>query len=267
MGLPVEPLLVESAPRKRDPQAATADCYQPWYEKERPWNGRGYVRLKRVLDFILACASLPVIVPVLLVCWVAIRLDDGGPASFIQSRTGKGGRRFKFYKLRTMVVDAEDRKSGLQGLSQLRYPDFKIADDPRVTRVGRILRRTSLDELPQVFNIILGDMSFVGPRPTSFRPEAYSLWHTARLKVRPGLTGLWQVSGRSALQFDERLRLDIAYVRNRCLLLDFQIMLRTFKAVFEGEGSRSDKSGNTVAAGSTASLATAVSRYRRTHEH
>ena len=119
----------------------------------------------------------------------------------------------------------------------LSYPDFKMADDPRITRVGRFLRRTSLDELPQLINVLLGQMSLVGPRPTSFGADTYSLWHTARLEVDPGLSGLWQVSGRNELDFDERLRLDIAYLRNRCLWLDAQILFRTIGSVITGRGA------------------------------
>ena len=115
--------------------------------------------------------------------------------------------------------------------------DFKITNDPRVTRVGRILRKTSLDELPQIFNVIKGDMSLVGPRPTSFDVSTYKLWHTERLEVLPGLTGLWQVSGRSDLDFDERLRLDIAYIERQSLWLDIQILIRTVTVVFTQDGA------------------------------
>jgi lipopolysaccharide/colanic/teichoic acid biosynthesis glycosyltransferase len=122
-------------------------------------------------------------------------------------------------------------------LNEHTYPDFKITNDPRVTRVGRILRKASLDELPQILNVIQGDMSLVGPRPTSFKAETYQLWHTARLELKPGLTGLWQVSGRADLNFDDRLRLDIAYLRHRCLWLDIQILIRTVTAVLTTRGA------------------------------
>jgi lipopolysaccharide/colanic/teichoic acid biosynthesis glycosyltransferase len=116
-------------------------------------------------------------------------------------------------------------------------PDFKITDDPRVTRIGRLLRKTSLDELPQVWNVLRGDMSLVGPRPTSFEMQSYHLWHTERLEVVPGLTGLWQVNGRGDLDFDDRVRLDIEYIERRCLRLDLVILLRTFTAVFKQQGA------------------------------
>jgi lipopolysaccharide/colanic/teichoic acid biosynthesis glycosyltransferase len=186
---------------------------------------------------VVSLAVLPVVLVVLAVCVLAIRLESPGPAMFRQERTGKGGRRFRMYKLRTMVPNAEELKARYMHLNEHKYPDFKITNDPRVTRCGRFLRKTSLDELPQVFNVIKGDMSLVGPRPTSFRAETYRLWHTARLEVKPGLTGLWQVSGRANLDFDDRLRLDIAYIRKRSLRLDLQILLRTFTAVLTTRGA------------------------------
>lgn len=196
-----------------------------------------YERVKRTLDVTLCLIVLPAVVLLLVICAVAIKLNSPGPVFFVQQRTGKGGRRFPMFKLRTMVVDAEERKAELLHLNQLSYPDFKIADDPRITRVGRILRKTSLDELPQFLNVLKGDMSLVGPRPTSFSAETYRLWHTARLEVKPGITGLWQVSGRNELDFDERLRLDIAYVRQRNTLLDLRILRQTVMAVYTARGA------------------------------
>jgi lipopolysaccharide/colanic/teichoic acid biosynthesis glycosyltransferase len=196
-----------------------------------------YDRAKRTIDVTLCLVILPIVALLLLACVIAIKLNSPGPAFFVQQRTGRGGRRFPMFKLRTMVIDAEARKAELLHLNQLTYPDFKIADDPRITRVGRILRKTSLDELPQFLNVLRGDMSLVGPRPTSFSADTYRLWHTARLEVKPGITGLWQVSGRNELDFDERLRLDIAYIRNRCVSMDVQILLRTFAAVLTSRGA------------------------------
>jgi lipopolysaccharide/colanic/teichoic acid biosynthesis glycosyltransferase len=141
------------------------------------------------------------------------------------------------YKLRTMVENAEELKAMYAHLNELSFPDFKISNDPRITRVGRLLRKMSLDELPQLYNVLCGDMSLVGPRPTSFSSSTYSLWHTARLEVQPGVTGLWQVSGRNELDFDERLRLDIAYVRNQSLWLDVLILFRTIGCVLSGRGA------------------------------
>lgn len=196
-----------------------------------------YERTKRLLDIILCLLALPGVLVVLLVCAIAIRLDSRGPVLFVQNRTGRAGRRFRMYKLRTMVEGADRLKSQYAHLNGLSYPDFKIVADPRITRVGRLLRKSSLDELPQIFNVLRGDMSLVGPRPTSFGADTYSLWHTARLEVPPGLTGLWQISGRNDLDFDERLRLDIVYIRNRSLALDLRILYRTFSVVVSGRGA------------------------------
>lgn len=211
-----------------------------WYERKRTssWVAEFmYHRVKRVIDISACLISLPVVLPVLTLCCLAIRLDSEGPVFFTQQRTGVGGRRFKMYKLRTMVENAEELKAMYAHLNELSFPDFKISNDPRITRVGRLLRKMSLDELPQLYNVLCGDMSLVGPRPTSFSSSTYSLWHTARLEVQPGVTGLWQVSGRNELDFDERLRLDIAYVRNQSLWLDVLILFRTIGCVLSGRGA------------------------------
>ena len=181
--------------------------------------------------------ALPLILPVMAICALAIWWEDPGPVVFAQLRTGWGGRRFKMYKFRTMVKNAEDLKAKYAHLNELTWPDFKITNDPRVTRVGRILRKTSLDELPQIFNVLKGDMSLVGPRPTSFDASTYALWQTERLEVQPGITGLWQVSGRSDLDFDQRLRLDVEYIEQQSLWLDLQILLRTVAVVFHQRGA------------------------------
>jgi lipopolysaccharide/colanic/teichoic acid biosynthesis glycosyltransferase len=222
------------------PRRAIGGVARPaWYASTTAarTNPRVYRILKRALDLTVAVALLPVALPVLGLCILAIRLDSPGPALFVQPRTGKGGRRFGMFKLRTMVQNAAELKAKYMHLNEHTYPDFKITNDPRMTRIGRILRKTSLDELPQIFNVIRGDMTLVGPRPTSFGAETYRLWHTARLDVKPGLTGLWQVSGRSDLDFDDRLRLDVAYIRHRCLWLDFQILVRTAAAVISTRGA------------------------------
>lgn len=211
----------------------------PWYleERKRLLGEVGYARAKRLLDIVVTLTVLPFVVVVLLLCVIAIRLDSPGPAFFSQQRTGRGGRRFRMLKLRTMVKDADALKARYMHLNELTYPDFKITNDPRITRVGRVLRKTSLDELPQIFNVLAGDMSLVGPRPTSFGADTYRLWHTARLEVKPGITGLWQILGRNDLDFDDRLRLDVAYIRNRSFGLDFRIILRTFGSVLSGRGA------------------------------
>jgi lipopolysaccharide/colanic/teichoic acid biosynthesis glycosyltransferase len=196
-----------------------------------------YDRAKRLLDLVVCLLALPLVLAVLALCALAIKIDSPGPVFFFQLRTGRGGHRFRMFKLRTMRADAEKLKEQYAHLNLLTYPDFKIAHDPRITRIGGILRKTSLDELPQVFNVLKGEMSLVGPRPTSFTAETYRLWHTARLEVQPGITGLWQVSGRNELDFDDRLRLDIAYIRERSFALDCRILLRTFGAVLSRRGA------------------------------
>lgn len=200
-------------------------------------NGVEYQQLKRTIDLVLGSLLLIPVLPVLLVCALAIFLDSGGQVLYVQERTGKGGRRFKMYKFRTMVKNAERLKEKYRHLNRLSYPDFKISNDPRITRTGRILRKTSLDELPQIFNVLQGDMSLVGPRPTSFPACDYKIWHTARLEVTPGMTGLWQISGRSNVDFDERVRLDIAYIRNLSLWLDLAILIRTVGCVLSKNGA------------------------------
>jgi lipopolysaccharide/colanic/teichoic acid biosynthesis glycosyltransferase len=193
--------------------------------------------VKRGFDLLVAILMLPIVVPLLALVALAIRIDSPGPIVFTQLRTGKNGRRFRMFKFRTMVRNAEELKASLQHLNILPPPDFKIIDDPRITRVGKFLRKTSLDELPQILNVLRGEMSFVGPRPTSFAPETYSLWHTERLEVTPGITGLWQVKGRNSMTFDERLRLDIHYVRNWTFALDLRILALTATAVFARAGA------------------------------
>jgi len=198
---------------------------------------RGYQIVKRIFDISLCLLILPIVTMVMLICAALIWLNDPGPIFFVQLRTGMGGRRFRMYKFRTMLTNAEELKQKYAHLNELTWPDFKITNDPRVTRVGRILRKTSLDELPQIINVLKGDMSLVGPRPTSFDVSTYSLHHTERLEVLPGITGLWQVSGRSDLDFDQRLRLDVEYIENQTFWLDIKILIRTMTAVFTQRGA------------------------------
>lgn len=200
--------------------------------------GPAYRRAKRLLDVVLVIMVLPLLIPVLGVCALLIKLDSArGPIFFAQIRAGEGGRPFRMLKLRTMVPNAAELKQQLAHLNELQLPDFKITNDPRVTRVGRVLRKTSLDELPQFLNVLRGEMSLVGPRPTSFKIGTYALWQTARLDVKPGMTGLWQVMGRGTMEFADRSRLDIAYVERRCLGLDVQVLLRTVPAVLLRKGA------------------------------
>jgi exopolysaccharide biosynthesis polyprenyl glycosylphosphotransferase len=196
--------------------------------------------LKRSLDMVVAGTALLLLLPLAALIALAIRLDSPGPVLFRQVRLGVGGRPFRIYKFRTMCVNAEDLRANLAHLNQ--YGDgrlFKIADDPRTTRIGRWLRRTSLDELPQVINVLLGDMSLVGPRPPL--PEEVARYgddHLVRLTVVPGLTGPWQVNGRSRIrEFDEVVRLEREYIRDWSLWLDFKILGRTLLKVLQRDGA------------------------------
>lgn len=198
---------------------------------------RHYHTAKRIFDVSVCVGSLPIVLPVALLLALLIWLDDRGPVLYRQRRTGKGGRRFTMYKFRTMVTNADELKETYADLNELTWPDFKISNDPRMTRIGRFLRKTSLDELPQIYNVLKGQMSLVGPRPTSFDVSAYSLWHTERLEVLPGITGLWQISGRSDVDFNERLRLDIEYIENQSFLLDLKILLYTIVVLFNRRGA------------------------------
>ena len=198
---------------------------------------RPYSHVKRGVDLLITVALLPLIVLVMIACAVAIRLDSPGPIFFSQVRTGRDGKRFRMLKFRTMVENAEELKASLAHLSIVPPPDFKLIDDPRITRVGGFLRAASLDEVPQFINVLLGHMSVVGPRPTSFEPATYALWHTERLEARPGITGLWQVKGRNETTFDERLRLDIAYLDGMSFRLDLTILLLTIGAVVRRSGA------------------------------
>jgi len=215
---------------------------EDWIKKfdpqKRLLTGKTYLLAKRAMDLLLVLITLPLWLPLNGVIALVIMITSpGAPVVFKQQRTGKGGRRFNMYKFRTMVPDAEQLKSKYAYLNELQWPDFKITNDPRITPVGRFLRKTSLDEIPQLFNILIGEMSLVGPRPTSFGPETYKLWHTERLDVPPGLTGLWQILGRAQLEFDDRLRLDIAYIERRSIWLDINILFRTVLAVFNQRGA------------------------------
>ena len=198
---------------------------------------RAYRVAKRAFDLAASLVLLPLVLPVMMLCALAIVIESAGAPIIVQQRTGRNGERFGMLKFRTMVRNAEELKASLAHLNILPPPDFKIIDDPRITRVGRFLRKTSLDELPQIFNVIRGDMSLVGPRPTSFAASTYDLWQTERLEVTPGITGLWQVEGRNSMTFDERLRLDIDYVRNMSLRLDLKILSLTVASVVGGAGA------------------------------
>ncbi len=188
-----------------------------------------YNSIKPLFDKLFAVLTILFCAPLFCAIAVAIKLDSPGPVLFRQERTGYQGRRFTMYKFRTMFIDAEARRQEL--MDQNMYGpdafDFKLKNDPRITRVGRFLRKTSLDELPNFFNVLRGELSVCGPRPTSFGVEVYGERHKCRLAVRPGITGLWQISGRSDVSFDQRVELDIQYIKSISLLTDTRIILLT----------------------------------------
>lgn len=210
----------------------------------KPVNGleqifvRGIPSWKRGMDIIGAIVGLIIFSPVMLAVAVAIKLTSKGPVIFKQKRAGLGGKTFTFYKFRSMVIDAEDKKKQLMKFNWRTGPVFKVTNDPRITTVGKFIRKSSLDELPQFYNVLRGDMSLVGPRPLPIKENGEcELWHKARLEVKPGITCLWQISARHESDFDIWARLDIEYVRKQSLLLDLKILLLTLPAVISRKGA------------------------------
>jgi len=194
--------------------------------------------MKRTLDVVFSTTVILLLSPVLLAIAIAVRLDSRGPIFYRSERLGKKGRVFRCIKFRTMVSDAEKRRADILHMNEREGILFKVTNDPRVTRVGRILRKYSLDELPQFFNVLLGDMSVVGPRPPiASEVREYKLSHLRRLDVMPGITGLWQVQGRQDPSFDSYISLDVTYIENWSIWLDLVIILRTVGVVFAGTGS------------------------------
>ena len=195
--------------------------------------------LKRLFDLTAVVLVLPLLLPLFIAVALAIRLESPGPAVFVQERVGFQKRRFKMYKFRSMVRDAEARMSEVEHLNEASGPNFKIKNDPRLTRIGKFLRKTSIDELPQLINVLRGDMSLVGPRPMSVRDvQLFDKGiQRKRFSVRPGITCLWQISGRSGLPFAEWLRLDLQYIDNWSFGLDLKILLKTIPTVLKGKGA------------------------------
>lgn len=189
---------------------------------------QAYLIFKRFFDIVISLFSMIVLLPVFIIVYVAIKLDSPGPVIFIQERCGFKGKIFRMYKFRSMVMNAEQLQKGLDYLNEAGGRMFKVRNDPRVTKVGRFIRKTSIDELPQLFNVLKGDMSIVGPRPPIVTEvKAYDKWHYLRLSVKPGITGLWQVKCRNSVGFEEMVRLDMKYVRERSLWYDLKIILGT----------------------------------------
>jgi exopolysaccharide biosynthesis polyprenyl glycosylphosphotransferase len=203
-------------------------------------NSEGWpIVVKRILDFVLALAALIILLPLLLLAAALVLLTSPGPVLFAQKRVGLHKREFLVYKFRTMVVGAEEKLKEIEHLNEVSGPVFKIKNDPRITTVGKFLRKTSIDELPQLINVLKGDMSLVGPRPLPIRDYAgfSEDWQRRRFSVRPGITCLWQVSGRNDISFDRWMELDLQYIDKWSLWLDLQILLRTIPAVLKGEGA------------------------------
>ncbi|OXX83036.1 multidrug MFS transporter, partial [Paraclostridium benzoelyticum] len=187
---------------------------------------KGYYFVKRFIDIILSCIGIIILSPVMIIIAIAIKIEDPkGKVFFKQQRNGKNGKLFEMYKFRSMVYNAENILSDIMKNNEMDGPVFKIKDDPRITKVGRFIRKTSLDELPQLINVIKGDMSLVGPRPPIPREvEQYNEYQMQRLLVKPGLTCIWQVSGRNEIGFDEWVDLDLKYIKDRSIYLDLKLI-------------------------------------------
>lgn len=208
-------------------------CYDPAPTLSLP------MVVKAVLDRTLAAIGILVLSPIMIVAAIAVKFSSPGPAIFKQPRCGLNGRKFTLYKFRTMVRNAEELKKSLMRFNEIDGAAFKMKSDPRITHMGRLLRKSSIDELPQLFNVLRGDMSFVGPRPPLAEEVAqYDLWQRRKLSMKPGLTCLWQISGRSDISFKEWMRLDLEYIDNWSLKKDAEILVRTVPAVLKGTGAR-----------------------------
>ena len=199
----------------------------------------GDLAVKRLFDILGGIIGMVFTAIIFIFLAPAIKLDSPGPVIFSQTRVGRNGKRFKFYKFRSMYIDAEERKKDLMKQNQVNGLMFKMDDDPRITKVGKFIRKTSLDEFPQFWNVLKGDMSLVGTRPpTEDEFQHYNEYYRKRLSIKPGITGLWQVSGRSDIKdFDEVVKLDIKYIDNWSITEDFRILLKTIAVVFKHKGA------------------------------
>lgn len=192
----------------------------------------GYIFAKRAVDIVCALCGIIILSPVFILTAILIKLTSPGKIFFVQERNGYKGEIFKMYKFRSMINNAEKLLNMVENMNEASGHMFKIKNDPRITPIGKIIRKTSIDELPQLFNILKGDMSIVGPRPPiPHEVIKYDAWHGLRLSVKPGLTGLWQVSGRNRVGFDEMVRMDLKYIRERSLKRDFVIIARTIPVI------------------------------------
>jgi exopolysaccharide biosynthesis polyprenyl glycosylphosphotransferase len=195
--------------------------------------------LKRIMDIVLSLVGLIVLSPLLVAVALVIRMSSPGPVLFAQERVGMNKRLFKLFKFRSMYVDAEKRRGELEHLNEMDGPVFKIKNDPRVTPIGRLIRKTSMDELPQLLNVLRGQMSLVGPRPPLLAEvDRYDWLYRRRLSIKPGITCLWQISGRNEITFKQWMEMDKAYIENWSLWLDIQILVKTIPAVLFSKGAR-----------------------------
>lgn len=230
----IDPVDYDEVVQRAEELAPILVDYRAVAEAGRP----EYRRLRRLWDLAFVLALGVVAVPLVALAALALKLEDrSAPVFYRQYRTGHLGRRFQIVKLRSMVANADDLKAQLADQNLRNGPDFKVVDDPRITRVGRFLRRTSIDELPQLWNVLRGEMTLVGPRPTSLGIDAYKSWQLERFDVLPGLTGLWQATARDSESWEDRLALDITYVRRACPALDWWIVGKTVRVVLSGTGS------------------------------
>ena len=198
-----------------------------------------YCFIKRLVDILCSFIGLIILSPLLLIVSILIKLDSKGPVFFVQERIGRYGNKFKMYKFRSMVENAEELKEKLIEYNEMNGPMFKIKDDPRITRIGRFIRKTSIDELPQLINIIKGEMSLVGPRPSlSSEVKEFDDWMLMRLQVKPGLTCYWQISGRNDMCFEDWMKLDLKYIEERSLWVDIKLILKTFFVLFGDKHAR-----------------------------
>ncbi|HHD2753001.1 TPA: sugar transferase [Clostridium perfringens] len=201
-------------------------------------NKIGYLFIKRLIDILASSLGLVVLSPILLLIAILIKLDSKGPVFFSQERIGFRGKPFNMYKFRSMVVNAEEIKEKLNEHNEMSGPMFKMKNDPRITKIGKFIRKTSIDELPQLINVLKGEMTLVGPRPSLPKEVAqFEPWMMERLTVKPGLTCYWQVMGRNSIEFEDWMKLDVKYVHERCLTLDIKLIFKTFFVLFGDENA------------------------------
>jgi lipopolysaccharide/colanic/teichoic acid biosynthesis glycosyltransferase len=232
----MQSLLNSNPPTRTSPPAVKL---LPVYVRSTAEPSAAYLTTKRLIDVSVSVALLVALSPLFLIVALCIKLTDGGPVFFRQKRVGLNGRVFDFFKFRSMIVDAEARKDELMKHNKhVNSITFKMCRDPRVTWVGRIMRKTSIDELPQLWNVLIGEMTLVGPRPAVVSEvQRYTVRESRRLAVVPGLTCFWQVSGRADLDFQQQVELDVDYIRERSLWLDLKLMVLTIPAVLSGKGA------------------------------